>query len=263
MATPATIATVKAARNYDDLWLGLTSGMFACLQVLVSVSSAQSNRVSLATFQRALADLSQGGGSDPFLVAGGLVPVVVTTYTAMLAGGLICLALCWIAGRRVALEHRTRVGGGLVGLNVALVSGIVWLVVSLLATYIFRADGSITGVVTSAPGGPRLGAELVGLFVQELLAVLITLGLGAVAGELGAHTVRLPATPMVRRPFVVAYAPPWPAPTYYPYPPQPGYPPYPPPPGYPPQVPYAPPPGYPPYPPTPMASPPTPPSTPR
>lgn len=176
------------AREFS-LILGMVSGLFSVTQVLVSVSAARANQATIASLQHTLARFASGGG-NPLLFAGQLVPVLVATYGAMIVTGAICLGFCWYAGRLTAYVNGTPARGAVVGLRVAFLSGVIWILFSVTATLVTHADGTLTGLLTSLDVDASLAAQLIGLVAQEVMAVLVGLALGAWAGYVGAHSLR-------------------------------------------------------------------------
>ena len=223
-----------AARHYGRL-LGLLSGLFALLQVLVSVSSAKANALTMAGVQQAFDNTAAGTPTNPLNLLADLVPVLLITYLATVITGAVMMGFAWYAGRLTALTIGRRSFGGAAGFWVALWSGALWLGLSLVATLITHADGTLTGVLTSSPGTSRLAIELILLLVQNGVAALCGLGLGALAGYIGAKGApvaaytawRMPPPPGYRYPLPQGsqgpYAPQGPAPGPGAYPPgQPG-----------------------------------------
>ncbi|HEU5346967.1 MAG TPA: hypothetical protein VFU63_00005, partial [Ktedonobacterales bacterium] len=186
--------------------LGILSGVFAALQVLISASTARANFASITSMRWALSRLETGGG-NPIPLLGSLAGVVLVTYAAMFVTGAIGLGLCWYAGRLTAYVRGQRVGGAGAGFRVALLSGIIWIVFSIIISLLFHADGTVTGVLASTPDGSSLGAQLGGLLIQEVVLGAIGLGLGAWAGYLGSGSAPLPAaSSMVVAPAVAQFA---------------------------------------------------------
>jgi hypothetical protein len=206
-----------AARHYGRL-LGLLSGLFALLQVMISVTAVKSNALTIAGLQHALDSTAGGVPTNPLNLLSDLVPVLVATYLSAAIVGAIMLGFAWYAGRLTALTIGRRAFGGAAGFWVALWSGGVWLALSIVATLVAHADGTLTGILTSTPDGSRLGVELILLLLQNGFAALCGLGLGALAGLIGANGAPISAAAPFRPPQVPAYPP-----NYFPaYPP--GYP---------------------------------------
>lgn len=172
--------------------LGILSGMFAVLQVLISTGTARANIATIESMRWSLARLDSGGG-NPVPLIGILVPVVLITYAAMIITGVASLMLSWRAGRLTAYVNGRRSGGAGAGFQVALLSGAIWLVFSALISLVFHADGTITGVIASTRDGSSLPAQLSGLLIQEVIFAAIGLGLGAWAGYLGARSAPPPS----------------------------------------------------------------------
>ncbi len=202
--------------------LGIVSGLFAALQVLISASTARANISTIESMRWSLARLESGGG-NPIPLIGLLVPVVLMTYGAMIVTGAICLVLCWYAGRLTAYVNGRRGGGAGAGFRVALLSGIIWIAFSIIISLLLHADGTITGVVASTHDGSALPAQLAGLLIQQLIFGAIGLGLGAWAGAIGSNSAPLPEAPPTAAP---AYALPATYGMYPAYPPVAGYPTY-------------------------------------
>src|SRR4029077_4454776 len=122
---------------------------------------------------------------------------------------------------RITAQEIGRHSGALAGFWVALISGTIWIVVSLLGAIILRADGTISGVLTSG-ANDRLVPQVVWLLIQELPLALLGLGFGALAGLIGAQTAKVTAKPRFA-PAFAQFAPYPGTPTlFHPSPPQ-GY----------------------------------------
>jgi hypothetical protein len=202
--------------------LGIVSGLFAALQVLISASAARANISTIESMRWSLARLESGGG-NPMPLVGLLVPVALITYGAMIVTGAVCLVLCWYAGRLTAYVNGRRGGGAGAGFRVALLSGAIWMAFSVIISLLLHADGTITGVVASTHDGSALPAQLAGLLIQQLIFGAIGLGLGAWAGAIGSNSAPIPeATPMA----APTYALPATYGMYPAYPPMAGYPTY-------------------------------------
>ncbi|HEU4782882.1 MAG TPA: hypothetical protein VFS83_06055 [Ktedonobacterales bacterium] len=200
--------------------LGIVSGLFAALQVLISASAARANIATIESMRWSLARLESGGG-NPLPLLGLLVPVVLITYGAMIVTGAACLVLCWYAGRLTAYVNGRRGGVAGAGFRVALLSGLIWMAFSVIISLLLHADGTITGVVASTHDGSALPAQLAGLLIQQLIFGAIGLGLGAWAGAIGSNSAPLPETPAMAAP---AYVLPTSYGMYPAYPPLAGYP---------------------------------------
>ena len=185
----------SVARRYG-WYLGLLAGVFAALQVLISTTAALADAGNLLGAQRGLSN----GTADPRFLLGPLMPPVVATYGAMLVSGAIMLYLARQAGWLAAYVSGRRDAGTIAGSWVALVSGGIWVVLSILVVLRVHADGSITGLFTSNPTGPLQLGELPGLLVQELAAGMIGWGLGSMMGQSGAANAPLSPSSPGRRP---------------------------------------------------------------
>lgn len=204
--------------------LGILSGLFAALQVLISASSARANIASIESMRWALARLQTGGG-NPTPLIGSLAPTVLITYASMIVTGAICLGLCWYAGRLTAYVNGNRGGAG-AGFQVALLSGIIWIAFGVVISLLLHSDGTITGVVASTHDGSSLNFQLGGLLIQQIIFASIGLGLGAWAGALGSRSAPLPDAPAVAIPAFAPQAAYGMYPIYPVYPPVAGYPGY-------------------------------------
>jgi hypothetical protein len=210
-----------AIARYYGRNLGMIAGLFAFLQVLVSISSARANILLMRATQGVFTNVFINNiVQSPLNLLADLAPMLVATYAAMVISGVIMLGFAFRAGRITAQEVGRHTGAS-AGFWVALVSGTIWLVVSLVGAIILRADGTISGILTSG-ANDRLLPQVVWLLVQELPLALLGLGFGALVGLIGAHTAKI--TPAPR--FAPAYAPfqPYPATpaAFQPYPAQ-GY----------------------------------------
>jgi hypothetical protein len=209
-----------AIARYYGRNLGMIAGLFAFLQVLVSVSSARANILLMRATQDVLTNIINNILQSPLNLLSDLVPTLVATYAAMVITGVIMLGFAFHAGRITAAETG-RHTGALAGFWVALISGTIWLIASALGAGILRADGTISGVVTS--GAPdRLIPQVFWLLVQELPLALLGLGFGALAGLIGAQTAKITPRPQFASAYtaIASYAA-TPAP-FQPYPAQ-GY----------------------------------------
>jgi hypothetical protein len=190
-----------AIARYYGRNLGLMAGLFAFLQVLVSISSARANLLLMRATQDVITNITNNIAQTPLNLLADLVPTLVATYAAMLITGVIMLGFAFYAGRITAQEIGRHTSAS-AGFWVALISGTIWLATSLLGAIILRADGTISGILTSG-ANDRLVAQVVWLLVQEAPLALLGLGLGALAGLIGAHTAKIAP----RRQAAPAYAP--------------------------------------------------------
>ena len=217
-----------AARSYG--WnLGILSGLFAALQVLISASAARANIFTIESMRWALSRLQTGGG-NPLPLLRPLGAVVLVSYGAMVVTGVASLCLSWYAGRLTAYVHGRRTGGAGAGFRVALLSGLIWMAFTVIISLLLHSDGTITGVVASTSDGSAIAPQLIGVLIQELILAAIGLGLGAWAGYIGsgsAPLAKMPATPPMPQPAVYGYPPVYPMypgyPVYGAYPGSQGY----------------------------------------
>jgi hypothetical protein len=182
------------ARRYG-WYLGIIAGVFAALQILISTTAALADAGNLISAQQGLSD----GTAVPQFLIGPLLPPVVASYLGMMATGAVMLYLARTAGRLAAYVSGRRESGMIAGGWVALVSGLIWIVLSTMVVIRTHADGTATGLFTSNPTGPLQPVELIGLLAQEIAAGLIGWGLGSLAGQMGAADAPIPS-PVVRRP---------------------------------------------------------------
>jgi hypothetical protein len=189
-----------AIARYYGRNLGMIAGLFAFLQVLVSVSSARANLLLMRATQDVITNITNNIVQSPLNLLSDLAPTLIATYTAMFITGVIMLGFAFYAGR-ITAEEIGRHSGALAGFWVALISGTIWIVVSLLGAIILRADGTISGALTSG-ADDRLVPQVVWLLIQELPLALLGLGFGSLAGLIGAATAKI--TPKPR--FAPAYA---------------------------------------------------------
>jgi hypothetical protein len=193
-----------AARRYG-WYLGAVAGGFAAVQLLVSIVAALANAGNILSAQRAL----ENGTADPDFLVSPLLPTVVASYLGMIVTGAIMLYLARRAGQLAAYVSGRREAGVIAGGWVALISGLIWIVLSMVLILLVHADGTLTGILTSNPGGPLQPFELTGLLVQELGAGLIGWGLGSLLGQRGADSVPLPHAPAQRPSVGAPSATPW------------------------------------------------------
>jgi hypothetical protein len=217
----ADAARTRLTARYVGRLVGLAGAVFSLLAVFVMAAAARENQTAILAMQQSLVN-----GGDPLLLIGGLLPVFVATYASALLTCLISLGLAWYAGRVTAAQTRHG-GGSTAGLWVMLVSGAVWLVAALLAIIVFAADGTISwllatvlyalvapasnvsGAISSHPAPAYLGMQLVLFLVQAVAGAGAALGLGALAGGLGALSVApdSPAPPTHPGPWTEQFAP--------------------------------------------------------
>jgi hypothetical protein len=205
------------ARSYG--WnLGILSGVFAALQVLISASTARANISSIESMRWALSRLQTGGG-NPLPLLRPLGSVVLVSYGSMVVTGVASLCLSWYAGRLTAYVHGRRTGGAGAGFRVALLSGLIWMAFTTIISFVLHSDGTITGVIASTPDGSASVPQLIGVLIQELILAAIGLGLGAWAGYIGsgsAPLAKMPATPPMAQPAMYGYQPIYPVYPMYP-----------------------------------------------
>jgi hypothetical protein len=238
------------ARRYARL-LGVTAGLFALLATLVNATVALSVQAPVVALQRSLAGISAGSGVSIDAFAGSITGALALAALIGLAALVIVLGFCWYAGRVAGgLVGDPRAGGG-AGRRVALVSGLVWLAGSLVAVLAFHADASVSwllatlGVILASPdgaslsgyavnaaGGAFLAVQVVILLALQGMAILIALGLGALAGRAGAEGAidtarRIPAAPLTWQPPANGQPYVYPTGASSPQPPAAWYPPYP------------------------------------
>src|SRR5690348_13383962 len=120
-----------AIARYYGRNLGMIAGLFAFLQVLVSVSSARANILLMRATQDVITNITNNIGQTPLTLLADLVSTLVATYAAMLISGVIMLGFAFYAGR-VTAQEVGRHTGALAGFWVALISGAIWLAISLL-----------------------------------------------------------------------------------------------------------------------------------
>lgn len=196
--------------RYGLIFGGL-SGLFAVLQLSVSVTSAVENRAAFASLYYGV----QNQALDPTVILRWLGPVLVATYTSCLLGFALSMWLCWHAGRAAAAASGRRSFGALAGMLASMIGTLIWIVASVAAVLLVHTDGSISGIFTTNPIHPTAstGGAIAGLVVQEAVAGLIALGFAAIAGRLGAATAQMPPST------AVLTRSPWPgAPTLASYP---------------------------------------------
>jgi hypothetical protein len=213
------------------LIFGLLNGLFAALQVAVGSVAALENRAALGSLYYGI----QNEVLDPAVVYAWLAPILAATYGSCLVAFGFGMWLCWHAGRAAALAAGRDTGGASAGMLASVIGSGIWIAASIAGALILHTDGTISGIFATTPSlsDANIGGELLGLLTQEGVAAFLALGFGAVAGRMGAASVRFPpraAPPMPYGPYYTAAAPPPPA--GYPAggPPLPSYPTYPPPP---------------------------------
>jgi hypothetical protein len=193
----------QEARRIGRL-LGAGGAIFSLLAVFVMAASAEENQDSIVALQRSLVDLAQSGGADPLPLFARLLPMFVATYLAALLTCLASLSFSWYAGRVAAAATGQRRAGATAGFCVALVSGVVWAIAGALVIVVLRADGTLSWLLAtvlyvlvsptaSASGGIStqaapvyIGMELVLFLLHVVVGGGLALGLGTLAGSLGA-----------------------------------------------------------------------------
>lgn len=170
------------------LLLGGASGGIFLVQVIVSTSAASANVASISSLQLDVFGLFSGGGADPTPELLALVPALVSTYLAAVLCGAAMVGFCWYAGR-LAAWRGYGVTGGEMGTRIALLSSLLWGLASIAAVLLTHGDATITGIF-SAFTVSRLGLEVGGVLLQELLFTLVGMTLGAFFGSLGAKSIR-------------------------------------------------------------------------
>jgi hypothetical protein len=230
--------SVRATVRSFALPLGILSGLFALVQVFVSVFAARASGPALRSLHEIFGGVSlvqildgtaPGIISNPLPLVGDLAGTMFITYTAAFVTGCICLGFCWYAGRQTAFVLGHHTAGGRAGFQVMLVSSVIWIAASIGAVLVAGADGTVTGIFTSAFVGGSAATQLIGLLLQELIAVLFGFGIGALAGKLGEWSAQtVPVRPLAPPAYMLMPAPPYlgmaPAtPNWQPYPPPPSY----------------------------------------
>ena len=165
------------------LIFGLVIGVFALVQVGVSVVAAQENRTEIASFYYGL----HGAGIDVNALGSLLGPVLAAAYGSCLVAFLAGMWLCWYAGRAAAFESGRRSAGAQAGLLASATGSLIWLAGGVVAALLFHTDGSISGILTTQPdlGATTVSSEVAGLLTQEVVAGLLALGFGALVGWMG------------------------------------------------------------------------------
>lgn len=198
------------------LAFGLLNGLFAALQVAVSSWAAAVNQGVYTSLYYGL----NGVGFNPTTLANWLAPMLIAAYGTCLLGFCVSLWLCWQAGRAAAVATGRRGAGAQAGALVSLLGSAFWIVLSVLMTLVLHTDATLAGlagVIAATPGQPRTNVptEILVLLVQQIIAALLALGFGALAGRIGAGAAHLPSVSMAR----AAIIPPAPMPPYSVYPP--------------------------------------------
>ncbi|HEV8192333.1 MAG TPA: hypothetical protein VGP82_12770 [Ktedonobacterales bacterium] len=230
--------SVRATVRSFALPLGILSGLFAMVQVFVSVSAARAGGPALRSLHQIFGGVSlvqildgtaPGIISNPLPLFGDLAGVMFITYTAAFVTGCICLGFCWYAGRQTAFVLGHHTAGGRVGFQVMLISSAIWIAASIGATLVAGADGTITGIFTSAFAGGDVTTEVIALLMQEAVAVVFGFGVGALAGKLGEWSARTAPRQTIAPPaYMMMPYPPYPGvqpatPNWQTYPPPPSY----------------------------------------
>ena len=188
-AIPSRLAPGHPVRRFG-LIFGLLNGLFAMLQVAVSSWAALVNHGAIASLYYG----ANGVGFNPTVLVNWLAPVLVAAYGTCLLGFVASLWLCWHAGRAAAAASGRRGAGAQAGLLVSLLGSAIWIVTSVLAALILHTDATVSGILATTPARTptHLGAEIAGLLTQEIIAGLLALGFGALAGRMGAGAAHLP-----------------------------------------------------------------------
>lgn len=186
--------------------LGLAAAMFAMLQALVAASAALAAQPAVLSVQQAIVTDAAGGGVTFDLLATPLLRMYAVTYLGAAVSFGITLFFCWQAGRLSAVLTSGPEMGAQAGLRIVTISTAVWLVGTLVGAFFLHADGTIawliatllplarssassgvaSGISVTHPSGTFVAIQLVALLVQAVIGYLLALGLGAMAGRLGA-----------------------------------------------------------------------------
>jgi hypothetical protein len=180
----------KAVRR-NGLIFGLLNGLFATLQVALSSSAALENHAAISSLYYGF----KNQALDPSVALAWLTPILASAYGSCLVAFGFGMWLCWQAGRATALAAGRDVGGASAGMLTSLIGSGVWIAASVAAALVLRTDGTVSGLLATTPdrSAANLGAELAGLLTQEVVGGLVGLGFGAVAGRIGAGSVRFPS----------------------------------------------------------------------
>lgn len=184
----------RLARRYG-VRIGLTTAIFAAAQVLVSIAAYHDNVPLVQTMRlnfAAIADSSQVAPLTLFLyfLATFFSAPVVATYLSGIVAGIIMICYAFYAGRLTAQGLGRRAYGATAGYGTALVTGGIWVLLSALGVVLLRMDGTYSGMYYSSRAG-FLVPQLLWVLAQTIAPALLGLGLGALAGLLGASTANL------------------------------------------------------------------------
>ena len=192
-----------AVRRYG-LIFGLLNGLFATLQVALSSSAALENHSAISSLYYGF----KNQALDPSVAVAWLAPILVSAYGSCLVAFGFGMWLCWQAGRATALAAGRDAGGASAGMLTSLIGSGVWIAASVAAVLVLRTDGTASGILATTPdrSAANLGGELAGLLTQEVVGGLVALGFGAVAGRIGAGSVRFPSRTAPPATFAPLYA---------------------------------------------------------
>ncbi len=264
----------RKAPGYYGMRVGLISGLFSILQVVIAAAALQGARAELsayyatgssigiiALFKASTLPMTTTSSQIPSLSddIGGLIS---TTILSTVLLGIATLVFAWYAGRLTATAIGYHRGGASAGSTVWWVSSLIWIVASLVGAAVTSPGGNLIDILSSYvslkaensfnPNFFPLG--FIFLLALDVLVALIGWGLCAAAGAMGASSAPLGANAATRAPGMLM-APLGATPMgMVAYPPAPGYPlppNFPPAGAYPPQAygapragVYPPPPGY-------------------
>jgi len=201
----------RKAPGYYGMRIGLLSGAFSILQVLIAAAALNAARAAVSAYYDA--GVSAYNSTDtkigaialinpstaltqpiPTLTAefGGLL---FTTILSTVVLGIVTLVFAWYAGRLTAMAIGRHKGGASAGSTVWWVSSLIWIVASLVSAAITSPNNLIdipTSYISATYGyGFNTNFFPLGfitLLILDGLVALIGWGLCAAAGAMGAST---------------------------------------------------------------------------
>ncbi len=217
----------KTAPGYYGRIVGVISGVFSILQVLISAAALNGAAATVESYYV--------NKTDGILRIANMGTLILSTVLSAILLGCVTLVFAWFAGRLSAIAIGARKGGASAGLSVWWVSSLIWIIFSMGAAAIDPhnlIDALTSGAITLASSGAQYNANFfpLGFFtllIIDVLGALVCLGLCAAAGALGASTApidRLSARAPNAMPTLAGYAAPMPPVGYYPNYPMPGAP---------------------------------------
>lgn len=229
----------RKAPGYYGMRIGLISGLFSILQVLVAAAALDGARADVSSYYTAgyplgiLAIIIINPDGTIQRISDEISGLIFKTTLSTVALGVVTLVLAWYAGRLTAVAIGRHARGASAGSTVWWVSSLIWIVASLVGAAVTSPSGNLIDIPTSffsARAGLGFNTNFfplgfITLLVLDGLVALIGWGLCAAAGAMGASSAPRDASAPTLAPGMLAMAPMGMQPMALAgYPPAPGYP---------------------------------------